>query len=330
VEAHTDDSFFIREAEGVKFAIRKPEFVRAVKNAYIMRSGYVHELKPIISQLRVPTISQHDAFRWDDEPYLTVSGLARLTAHVLKNFIERGESVASEDVNWRGQLPGVIKMKMSPEYWIHNPQGFTPQNAHARYSVYLEYFVVRIAGTEPITDMTAVMEKIEQTVPAAGTERQKTAMLCLYWVFNGWASKKFKRPKWDKFLTKYKNLLAQCCIDTFAARLVLGGKIEWGFDACHACYTEYDQMRFNKSATHLPSALETVMLATLANKALTEGKNELHVSYLKKAILNCPGLMGIQKLFLEALDKNTAIDCEKLLFGEPKTPKKSAAKVKNA
>ncbi len=95
IEAHTDDSYFIREAEGIQAAIRKTEFTRALKNAYKMRSGYVHELKPLVSQLRIPTISQQDAFRWDYEPYFTLSGLVRLTSHVLKNFVERGESVAT-------------------------------------------------------------------------------------------------------------------------------------------------------------------------------------------------------------------------------------------
>lgn len=316
VETHTDDSYFIREAEGIQAAIRKTEFTRALKNAYRMRSGYVHELKPIVSQLRIPTISQQDAFRWDYEPYFTLSGLVRLTSHVLKNFIERGESVATEEINWRGQLPGIITMKWSPEYWIHQAASFSPQNATERYSAFLDHFVTKMGTKAPIVEMTAVMEKTEQTV-AAGNERQKIAMLCLYWVYNCCLLKELRRPNWEEFLKGYEPLLDKCCIETASARLALGGELEWSLEECRRCFDEYDQKRFGNSVTHIPQVLETALMATVANKALADGKKDLHQAYLQRAILNCPGLAEVQKLLSEALDKEAATDCEELIFGKP-------------
>lgn len=318
IESHTDDSYFTREAEEIQAAIRKTEFARALKNAYRMRSGYVHELKPIVSQLRVPTISQQDAFRWDYEPYLTLSGLARLTSHVLKKFIERGESVATEEVNWRGQLPGIITMKWSPEYWIHQAASFSPVNASERYSAFLDHFVARMHTKEPIVEMTAVMEKTEQAVTAAN-ERQKTAMLCLYWVYNCCLVKELRRPNWEEFLKGYEPLLDRCCIETASALLALGGELVWSLEECRHCFDEYDQKRFGNSVTHIPQALETAMMATVANKALAEGKSDLHRAYMQRAILNCPGLAEVQKLLGEALDKGATVDCDKLIFGKPKT-----------
>ncbi len=271
VETHTEDSFFTCEAEGIHAAIRRTEFRRSLKNAYTMRSGYVHELKPIVSQLRIPTISQQDAFRWYHEPYLTLSGLVRLTSHVLKNFIERGESVASEEVNWRDQLPGVIKMRMSPEYWIHQAVSFSPETASDRYSGFLEHFTAKLRAKEPIVDMSAVMEKIEQVVDEAN-ERQKTVMLCLYWVYNCCLQKELRRPNWEQFLKGHELLLDKCCIETVSARLALGEDLEWSFDDCSKCFDEYDESRFCRSVTHMPHALEIVMMATVANKALAEGR----------------------------------------------------------
>jgi hypothetical protein len=325
IEAHTDNSYFTRGAEGVQAAIRKAEFPRALRNAYEIRSGYVHELKPIISQLRVPTISQQDAFRWGFEPYLTFSGLVRLTAHVLRNFIERGESLANENVNWRDQLPGRITMRLAPEYWIHQAASFSPQSANERYTAFLEHFVAKLRTKEPIVELTSVMEKIEQSVDGAN-ERQKTAMLCLYWVYNCRLVKELRRPNWEPFLKRYETLLDKCGIETASARLALGGDLEWNFQECSQCYEEYDRARFGNSVIHIPHALEIGMMAAVANKALAEGRNDAYESYLQRAILNCPGLLDVQTVLRDALEKGLAVRCGELLFGKPKPRTEQAQK----
>ena len=331
IEIHTNDSYFTREAEGVQAAIRKSEFTRALKHAYRMRSGYVHELKPIVSQLRVPTISQQDAFRWDHEPYLTLSGLVRLTSHVLRNFIERGESVATEEVNWRDQLPGVIKMKLSPEYWIHQAASFSSQNASDRYSAFLDHFVAKIRAKEPIVEMTAVMEKIEQII-AGASDHQKIPMLCLYWVYNCYLPDELRRPRWEHFLKEYEPLLDKCCVETAIARLALGGDLEWSFEDCDRCFDDYNRGRFRRAGTQIPHALEIAMMATIANKALSEGKTDAHQTYLQNAVLNCPGLTEAQGVLGKALTNVEKVDCDELFFGKPKgnpeQPKPSADEAK--
>jgi hypothetical protein len=281
-----------------------------------MRSGYVHELKPIVSQLRVPVISQQDAFRWELEPYLTLSGLVRLSEHILRNFIERGESVGNENVNWREQLPGVIKMKMSPEYWIHHAASFSSNHAVEWYGAFLEHLVGKLRANEPIVEMTAVMERIKVLVGSANAQ-QKTAMLCLYCVYNAILPTALKVPKWDTFLQGYEYILDRCCIETVSARFVLGVKREWSFQECVQCYEAYNLARFSKVVTHIPNAFEIAFLVAIANKALAEGKQDQHVAYLGRAIVNCPGLSAIQTILRDAASNATAVNYDELLFGRP-------------
>ncbi len=315
VETHTDDSYFIRGAEGIDGAIRKSEFARALKNAYRIRSGYVHELKPIVSQLRIPAISRQDAFRWRQEPYFTVSGLVRLISHVLNNFIERGESMIHEDVNWRAQLPGIVTLNMAPQYWIHDAASFSPEEANHRYRAFLEHLAANIRLKKPLLDLTSLMETIERYLNEAN-DRQKTAMLCLYVVCNFYRPVELRRPNWERVLKDYETLLDTCCIETFSARLAIGANLEWDFQACSQCFEEYDRARFGRSATQIPALFEIAMMAAVANKALAEGKNEAHVSYLQKAILDSPGLIEIQSILREALHNGTNVDCQELLFGK--------------
>lgn len=194
-----------------------------------------------------------------------------------------------------------------------------------RYSGFLEHFVTKIGTKEPIVEMTSVMEKIEQTA-AIARERPKTAMLCLYWVYNCCLAKELRRPNWEAFLKGYEQLLDKCCIETAAARLALGGELEWFLEECRQCFDEYDQKRFGNSITHIPLVLKTGIMATIANKALAEGKKDLHKAYLERAILNCPGFSGVQSLFAEAIANATRVKCEELVFGKaqetPTTPEK--------
>lgn len=310
---YIETTYFTNEAEGIKFAIQECEFLRALKNAYKMRSGYVHELKPILLQMRVPLISQCDIFKWDKEPYFTLSGLVRLTSHVLKNFITRGESVDTEAIDWSNQLPGIILMQMSPKYWIHNAQSFTPKDAKIRYSSFLEVFM----NEQEVVYMPAIMEKIEQLM-ARATDQQKIDMICLYWIYNYLAcSLGASRPNWQRLIEQYKSFLDVRCIETFAVRLIVD-KLDWNFNECNSCYEQYNKTRFNKEGMHLPSKLENITLASIANVALKEGNKDMHSAYLNKAILNSAGLIEIQKLFNDALEKNTIVSTQELLFGKQK------------
>jgi len=199
ITSHITESFFFEEAEKIKIPIRKSYLERSLSNAYLLRSKFVHQLVPILHQLRIPNISRGDVFIWDKEPYLTLSGLLRLTFHVLNNFISSCDSVESEDINWRQELPGVVTMKLAPQYWIGKTKGFDQRNAMSRFSGMLSQICAAISKNEPITDLKKLMQLLENEIPGA-KQVNKRSMLAMYWLYNAIIGKDARRPDWEKFL----------------------------------------------------------------------------------------------------------------------------------
>lgn len=92
---------------------------RALKNAYNIRSRYAHALKLIIDQSAVDNISKvSDYFRNNREPYLTYSGLLRVMKYVVIEFVGQKEKVERESIDWQKGLPGIIDVKLGPEFWM--------------------------------------------------------------------------------------------------------------------------------------------------------------------------------------------------------------------
>ena len=83
--SHIPDGYFIEDARDVERAIRRSELERALKNAYSARSNSVHELLPIIEQLKARGIAEGEVFEWDNKPFLTFNGLLRISSH--KNMV---------------------------------------------------------------------------------------------------------------------------------------------------------------------------------------------------------------------------------------------------
>lgn len=110
VKKYLNDPFFQEEAENINFPLKKLDIEAVLRNAYDMRSKYVHQLRSVLKHLTIPQISQEEVFYWEHNPYLTYSGFIRLVLHVLNNFINDQPYLVHEDYPWRNDLPGTISM----------------------------------------------------------------------------------------------------------------------------------------------------------------------------------------------------------------------------
>ncbi len=307
VARHTADSFFVDEARGIPGALRKSALRRAARNAYIIRSQYVHALRPIVDQLRIPQVGKRDAVFWEGEPYLTLSGLLRITLHVLGTFIEQGEQVETEDHDWRSELPGVIRMELAPQYWIWNADSFGQQEAARRLSAFLRH-MEDISGKDvPIVDLGALMARIEQLMPQARPCYQP-AMLGLYWLYNTIVVPEARRVGWKEFIEAWRAEADKCCVEMLVVRLLVSLDIPWVLDDCLKSYQEYDSRRFRKTALCLPGLFEILLLAGLANMALKAGQSQDYGELLERAILEGAGRHEIQKHLLECLTERRPVD----------------------
>lgn len=136
--SYVSESFFKEESNGLKSPIRKSELKQALKNAYKIRSDYVHKLKEVEKSLKYPyLINEVESIRSENQPYLTFAGLTRLTHHIIHNFIQEQDFLEKEQYNWRADLPGRIDMAIHPKHWIWDEKIFNPSDIGITFSGWL-------------------------------------------------------------------------------------------------------------------------------------------------------------------------------------------------
>lgn len=310
--SHVEDSFFTTEAAKRSSPLQHNDLRRAAKNIYDVRSAYVHELVPLIHQLRVPDIAKGDVFHWDNKPHLTFNGVVRLADHVIRTLIRRLPSLETEDFNWRDALPGQLRLNLSPQLWVHNALGFTAESAHLYLSGFLNHFIDTVLQGTPISDMTEVMIKIEQ-LGRQGKPEHRRSMLALYLLYNTCLRADLARPSWDTFLEQQLEIVDAPCIEMMAVRILLDGGFPWTASEGVAALDQYEQTRFHKGVFHLSLGIEIALTAAIANQALAEGLINQQKSLLRKALLNTAGRAEVQTALLAAIENSTAVPLDIIL-----------------
>ena len=224
---HVGPSFFREEAENAVNAIGRPDLSIALRQAYSIRSSYVHHLKDI-PRLLVGIEGLHETMVVDGQPTLTFAGLARVARHAIKTFVARAPKLETEQFDWRKDLPGKLTMQAAPQYWIGNPQGFDAATAQQ----YLGAFIGQAVGcllrpSETITDIRPVLEKAEKLVPGLAKPAQRLPMLALYFIFNSFAPQGFHSAGYPKLLETYKGDFEAPSIVSLAAHLLTGQNPDW-------------------------------------------------------------------------------------------------------
>ncbi len=293
IAAHISETFFTDEANGCQDAIRPSELRRALRNAYYIRSKYVHLLKSIPGHLRMLRLPDSDVFRWGAEPHLTFSGLLRVARHAISQFIERGECVEREGYDWRRDLPGIITLKMDPQYWIWRTDDFQPKYAHQRLSGFLAMYQDYLTDNKGVTDLTDIMGKYEQLLPMAKKD-DKAAMLALYALFNGLATEAKRSPRYEQTMKQHGSLLDECRIETVVTRILSGQSLPWSVENVAETLEEHRNRRFAKTSIQIPVLIEISLTAWIANENLNRGNTVEYDRWSKIAFLEAAGMEDVQ------------------------------------
>ncbi len=309
ISDHIEDCFFVSEAITRTAALRKNELLRALGNLYDTRSGYVHSLRPIQQHLGLPHWgSQADVFHWDNEPYLTFSGIVRLARHVFLQFIERQPSLAGEEyASWRGELPGIVFARLAPHLWIGRVDNLQPSHAVDRFNGFLSHLAARLSEF-PLTlvDLRPLVEHIERIVPQAGAQDRKV-WVCLYGLFHCIVPEELRRPQYKAFVARYEDDADECSIAILAAYVIIGAPFKWPVGKCEAVYAEYLRRKFRANAINLPGIVEVAVMAEIANLHLRGGSIEDFQKWANEAIVNAAGGEAVQAYLKECQDKEQEI-----------------------
>ncbi|MBT2728245.1 hypothetical protein J7E63_15010 [Bacillus sp. ISL-75] len=261
---NVSDSFFEIESNDINSALKKSDLKRALKNAYFLRSGYVHELKTILKQLKIPNIAKGDVFRWQKEPYLTFSGLIRVIRHVVNNFIWKLDYVESEEYDWRNDLPGMFFLEMDPKLWVWKHEGFELGHATFKFTGFLSQVDEAMISQEPLNDLKLLLERFEEQFPQAKKE-DKITMFCMYVLYCSMVSEEYRPSNCDSFIEKNQDFSEVCCIETMVSYLLLDQDWPWDLKSCIKAYENYNVRRFSKNSLKLPNTQEIGVLCQIGN-----------------------------------------------------------------
>jgi hypothetical protein len=293
--ANVGHSFFREEAQKASQPVSRPDLSIALKQAYSIRSSYVHHLKEI-PRLLVGVPGFHETMVVDGQPTLTFAGLARVARHVIKTLIAKATKVTTEEFDWRKDLPGQLTMQMAPQGWVGNPHDFNNGTAQK----YLEGFISQIVGhlfdsSAKLTDIRPVLEKVETLVPSLATPSQRLPMLALYFLFNSFAQESLRSVNYQTFIDRYKGDFKLPSFISLAAHLLTRQNPDWSLHLMEGLYESYFNERHHANTFALGRMLEAAFTLRLAEQNRVEGKINRARELIADAVEILPGHVSLQK-----------------------------------
>jgi hypothetical protein len=282
--------FFRTEATGAVRPIRGADLERTLKLAYGVRSLNVHELEELPPEAwvigdRADTVSPPGM-----GTMLSLEGLSRLSRHVVKSYVDRAPAEVDQSFDWRASLPGQLRMQLAPQYWIWNGEGFGHESADRYFSGFVGHFTDTLAGrSDGVTDMRAVLERIEQLLPGTAEGPAKVLMVAIYFLWHDALPPDDHRPGADAILAKYKHVLQQSEIASFVVGLLSGQMPEWTVDDWYALATDRRSQRETARHLELPPTFDATLQVMAAERLIEAGRIDEGRTLARFAVEELPG-----------------------------------------
>jgi hypothetical protein len=315
---HLSPDFFRSEAARSIRPISRLDLVPLLRRAYDIRSGYVHRLQGLPKLLMGP-FSHVETWDIDGHPTLTFEGLARLARHVITQFVQRSPKLERETFDWHSGLPNLLQMQLAPQYWIGRPEGYAALTA----TMWLQSFLTQVTATAlrapgaVLTDLTAILDKIETLQLDTVGPSPRRPMLTLYHLFIVVAGEKYSRAQHLGLLERYKTDFREPTVEELAINLVAGTEFRWNLSQLEALHDSYYRERRWKNSLMLGELLEamfTLRLAEMNRMAANEIRARELITFAVEAF---PGQHNIRALEQGlGLDKLAPINPRAILLPE--------------
>lgn len=262
----------------------------ALERAYQFRSKYVHSLHELPRNLSVsPTFA--NTINVEGKLMLTFHGLARVARHVIREFVTRSLKADRETFDYRHDLPNIVRVRLDESMWIWSHGGYNHNSARRYLNGFLNQLSRILSGSPgaAITDISAVVEKIETCVLGLAKAEQRLPMLILYLLFHAYVPLENRRPNWEQLLEKYSKDLEALSIESMLIPVLTSAKFDWAPEEYSKIRDEYFKQRYNRNGLLFGSLIETAVtlhLAEIYRRANDEGHSRQLVS---EAVENFPG-----------------------------------------
>ena len=303
---HLEPSYFRKEAQGLVNPVGYSDLEVALRQAYNLRSDYVHELAELPAILKLPGFG--DTAPLGRQAVLTFQGLARLARHVIATFIQRQPKVHREAYDYRLELPGVARVELEPRYWVGRADNLHNNAGRRRLEGFLKQATACLLQGEgaSVTNLRDVLLEVERMLPQMSAH-QRRPFIALYILFNTMALGNGKMDQFEGLTKHYWDEFSQPEIESMLSFLVLGIVPEWSLSEHREVHDTYFREKHHKNGLRVPPALEAGLCLTLAEHYRLAGDVVQARALITSAAENHPGhapLLDLEQNFDPAQEIN--------------------------
>lgn len=291
---HVGAGFFRNDAAKSSAPPGKGDLTIALKNAYDIRSGYIHTLKAIPGLLASPH-SLAEVALVDGTPHLTFEGLARVARAVIHEFVRRAPRSEREEYDYQQDFPNLLRMPLAPSMWIHNPVPFTTDWAYA----YLNGFLLEVEqqllhADKPITDIRKVTEKIDSLLPGLAKPEQRRPLVTLHYWFSHYLPRDERAKAISRLGTFLDDLEAESA-EAFFLYVFEGRLPPWSAKTCEALFDTYSRFRYRDKHLNVGGLLGAAGLLAIAETFRRSGQDKEARRLIARAVEEFPGLVHLRE-----------------------------------
>ena len=248
-KARVRGSFFREEADGIQNPVSQADLNQLLREAYALRSGYIHRLCELPRALTVAALPG-EATRVDGRMLFAFRGLARLARHIILGFVREEPKRQKERYDYRAERYGIVQMSLAPQYWVGNPQGITLALGIKRLEGFLTQLSAYLGNEEAavITDLRPMLWKVEPLMDS-GTERDRRPFLTLYRLFNALAPDDQRMPNVADIERRFGDELNKPSLESMLVCLILGVSPNWQLADFECIVDGYFEQRARKEWT---------------------------------------------------------------------------------
>lgn len=303
--AHVGPEFYRAEAVNAVRPIRDTDLVNALEVAYRLRSQHVHVLEALAPELWALSL-RFDTVRWKGRPVLSLGGLDRLCRHVVRSYVRAAPTDLDETFDYRQHLPGRVQAQLAPQYWIWKPENLDVVSAPAVFEGFIELLVETAADptASSLCDMSAVLEKIESTLPGIASAADRRAQAALYVLWHVVTSPELHRAEAEKYIERFDTDLDDPSVAGLVIRLFTTRGVDWNsHDLLDLMQRRKAELRRGKGQP-LPARVEAGLHVLVAQYLWDADLVDDAIDMVRRAVQALPGdpvLMELERTTVDGM-----------------------------
>ncbi|WP_028644072.1 hypothetical protein [Nocardioides sp. URHA0020] len=290
VLTHLSADYYGTEAAAAIRPVRRPDTERLLRRAYDIRSQHVHSLRQLPREASGITGRAETVVPPDESPMLTLEGLARIARHVICAYIDRAPTDVDQTFIWLDNVPGRFRMRLAPQYWLHDANDLSPAEASRYFEGLVESVIELHSGrADGIVDMGTVLAKIEEEARGLAPGDTRTTYAAIYTLWHRIMSDSAHRPNARATLRRHQDDLTDPTIQAFTIHLLTGADPGWTTEQWQDLATHRLADRRAGTGILLPPAVDASLHTWLVDKLLQEGRRTDAAASALDALGELPG-----------------------------------------